>query len=91
MVGNYAQIGYFFHHVWAAIPRPLEIAVRYTIYDPNIDLQDDLQEELSLAGNWFFTGHRNKLTLELTHLEFQDAESPKRDGFRIRLQWDVSI
>jgi len=91
LVGNYAQVGYFLHNAWPAIPRPLEIAVLYAFYDPNVDEQDDLQQEYSLAANWFFAGHRNKLSADLTYFTFQDPARGDEEGLRFRLQWDISV
>jgi hypothetical protein len=91
LMGNYAQAGYFFHGVWESFPEPLELALRHSIYDPNLDRRGDFQQELALAGNWFFAGHRNKLTGELTWFLFDDDEFKDRRGLRFRLQWDISI
>jgi phosphate-selective porin OprO and OprP len=49
-----------------------------------------VRHELSSAANWFFTGHRNKLTLELSRLTLEDPVS-RGKVWRIRFQWDVSI
>ena len=86
--GAYAQAGYFFHQLWPSFPRPLEIAFRAAYVDN--DPADALRRELSWVGNWFFAGHRNKLTLEASRLTTTD---PTVNGpvWRIRFQWDVSI
>jgi phosphate-selective porin len=91
LIGNYVQIGYFFHYWLQWIPQPLEIAVRYDVYDPDMRLEGLLQRELSLAGNWFFKDHLNKLTAEFSHINFQENLGSQRDGWRFRLQWDVSL
>lgn len=88
--GNYAQIGYFFGEVWDWVPDPLELAIRHTIYDSDKDSSDDLQQELGLAVNWFFHGHNNKLTAEVSHFVFDEGVT-ERDGTRFRLQWDISF
>jgi hypothetical protein len=91
LMGNYAQLGYFFHEIWKAFPRPLELAVRHSIYDPNRDRPDDLEQEFSLAANWFFAGHLNKLTAELGYLTYDEPGDDDPDGWRFRLQWDISM
>jgi phosphate-selective porin len=91
LVGNYAQVGYFLHNAWPTVPRPLEIAFLYAFYDPDLDEQDDLQQEFSLAANWFFAGHRNKLSADLTYFTFQDPALGDEEGLRFRLQWDISF
>jgi hypothetical protein len=90
-LGNYFQFGYFFYYLWSWVPRPLEIAFRHTIYNPDRNRPDNLERELTLALNWFFKDHNNKLTLELSHFEFQENIDDRVDGFRFRCQWDISM
>ena len=56
--GNYIQFGYFFHYLWVAIPKPLEIALRHSIYDPDKDVKEILHQEVSLdlSGILMVTG-----------------------------------
>jgi hypothetical protein len=91
LVGNYVQAGYFFHHAWEAFPRPLELAVRYAFYDPRLDQPTDLQQQFSFAVNWFFNGHRNKLTAEVSYLNFKDPVQGEEGGTNVRIQWDISV
>jgi phosphate-selective porin len=91
LIGNYAQAGYFLHEAIRRVPAPLEIAVRYAFYNPNTQQADDLQQELSLAANWFFDGHLNKVTVEATRFAFGETEPTREEGWRYRLQWDVSF
>jgi phosphate-selective porin len=92
LTGNYVQLGYFFHGLAAWVPKPLELASRYALYDPNRDQDDDLQQELSFAGNWFFDGHRNKLTAETAVLRYEQAPpAGSASRVRFRLQWDISF
>jgi len=91
MIGNYAQVGYFLSEAIPAVPKQLELALRHAIYDPNTDVADDHQQELSFAANWFFRGHLNKLTAEASLFTFDQSASGDRDGWRFRLQWDVSM
>jgi phosphate-selective porin len=91
LIGNYAQLGYFFNGLFPNVPPQLELATRYAIYDPNVDFSDDKQQELSFAANWFFHGHLNKLTAEATLLAFDQPNDEKQDGWRYRVQWDISF
>jgi phosphate-selective porin len=91
LVGNYAQLGFFFNSIWEWYPKPLEIAIRHAIYNPDKEKPEDLQQEFSLALNWFFNGHRNKLTAEISHLDYQFNEEIFKERFRFRIQWDVSF
>jgi hypothetical protein len=93
--GAYLQTGYFFHNMMPSIPAPLELAVRYAfVEEPNeIDRSfDNERNEYTLAANWFFAGHNNKLTLDYSYLTLDDGLSGLDDeANRIRLQWDVSF
>jgi len=87
--GGYAQLGLFPHALLGALPRPLELAVRYARVDPSSAVDDDRRDELTLAGNWFFAGHRNKLTVDYAHLTGQGET--EQTGHRVRVQWDISF
>lgn len=92
LMGSYSQIGYFPHYLLAAIPKPLEVGFRYAFVDPNVFVEDDNRQEYSLVFNWFFEGHRNKLTMDTSWLTQQDPAVPKAlNEQRFRLQWDVSF
>ncbi len=91
LIGNYAQVGYFPSEAIPAVPRQLELAVRYAIHDPNTDVSNDLQQEFSFAANWFFRGHLNKLTAEASLFAFGENVQDMEDGWRFRLQWDISM
>ena len=90
LLGNLVQLGYFFGELWSFVPPPLELAARYAIYDPNRAADADNQQEFTLAANWFFKGHLNKLTAEISYLDYE-LDGVVRDGTRFRLQWDVSF
>jgi len=91
LIGNYLQFGYFFHYAMQWVPRQLEIAFRYSIYNPNRSQLENLREEFSLDVNWFFKNHLNKLTTEISYFSFQEKIEDVYDGWRFRIQWDVSI
>ena len=94
MMGSYSQIGYFPHGLIQAIPKPLEVAFRYAFVDPNISAPNDRRQEYTTAINWFFAGHKNKLTLDgswLTLANPSPGGGQNQHEQRIRLQWDVSF
>ena len=93
LFGGYLQAGYFPHGLISAVPKPLEIAFRYSHVDPNTDAGGDLRQEFTTGLNWFFAGHRNKLTLDASHLTLEQTNSslPAHAEQRVRLQWDVSF
>lgn len=90
LVGGYAQAGYFFHERWSFVPAPLELAIRYTGIDSDGVVAPDFLSEVTLAANWFFDGHRNKLSADVSAIS-QQLEPGLGDATRLRLQWDVSF
>ena len=90
LLGGYAQAGMFFAELSDAFPEPLELAARIAAVDPNRDRAGVVDREFTVAANWYFNGHRNKLTLDLSHLDRRLANE-KDSSERIRLQWDVSF
>lgn len=91
LTGNYMQFGYFFHYALERIPEQLELALRHAFYKPDMDNPDNVEHEYSFAANWFFKGHLNKLTAEVSYFEFRELSEDSGDGVRFRIQWDISI
>lgn len=89
--GYYLQAGYFFHEILPWWPRPLEIAIRNAGYNPNSEADHTKKREISLAGNWFFNGHKNKLTAETSYFKYDKTGNIPADELRFRLQWDISL
>ena len=95
LTGGYAQVGYFFHNMFPAIPKQLEFAARYAVVEePNATNRsfENKREEFTLGANWFIKGHNNKVTLDWSYLTLDDdlLGTDVSDG-RFRLQWDVSF
>lgn len=88
--GAYAQAGYFLHERWPSVPAPLEVAIRAAFVDPNAAAPADRQTELTFGTNWFFAGHRNKITFDTSRIGLQ-SPAGDRARWRIRLQWDIQI
>ncbi|GJL65332.1 MAG: hypothetical protein NPIRA05_03030 [Nitrospirales bacterium] len=91
LMGSYAQVGYFPHYIIPIIPKPLEFAFRYAFVDPNVSVKDDKLQEFTIATNWFFAGHRNKITMDVSHLTLAQPVGKDLTEQRFRLQWDVSF
>ena len=89
LTGFYAQGGYFLHEAWPAFPEPLEFAMRFASVDSDAP-ELDHRRELTLVGNWYFSGHDNKLTFDVSRLGVDDATG-SGSGWRARAQWDVSF
>lgn len=88
--GGYMQCGYFLHEAWGKVPAPLELALRYALVDPDSSGSSDWQEEHTAGLNWFFNGHRSKLSSALSYLTLDDPSGPVSE-WRARVQWDVSF
>jgi len=88
--GSYAQVGYFFHSLFPSFPEPLEFAGRVAFIDDEAPLPGD-REEYTLGANWFFVGHSNKLTFDVSRLTIEPTDSADLDETRVRLQWDLSF
>ncbi|MBA3967954.1 MAG: porin [Nitrospirales bacterium] len=91
LMGSYSQIGYFPHYLIPAVPKPLEVAFRYAFVDPNVSTRNDRRQEYTTAINWFFAGHKNKLTLDGSWLTLAQPAGQNQHEQRVRLQWDVSF
>ncbi len=95
LYGYYTQFGYFFHEMNPSFPEELELAIRHAwLTEPNAsDFNfENEREETTLAANWFFNGHNNKLTLDYSYLTLDDGAVDDSDhAHRVRLQWDVSF
>jgi hypothetical protein len=94
LMGSYVQSGIFPHHIISkSIPDKLHMGFRYAFVDPNISSGFDLNQEYTFVVNYFFAGHRNKLTFDTSRLTLENE--PSIGGFqaiqRFRLQWDVSF
>ncbi len=91
LIGNYFQVGYFFHYLFPKFPEPLEVFARQAFYDPDTDVPDNNNYEFSCGVNWFFKGHKNKLTLDYSYLKFNQFTIEDNIDHMVRIQWDVSI
>lgn len=86
--GLYAQAGYLPGQLIGFVPDPLEIAFRYAFVNPRHGRPDDRLQEYTVGANWFFAGHSNKLTADVSWLT---DERTGREATRFRLQWDVTF
>ena len=90
-LGIYRSLRLLWLQSWRRFPEPLEIAYRYARVDPVRGVLQPTQREDTVAFNWFFNGHKNKLTLDVSDLETTLPGGSPDNGFRARLQWDVSF
>jgi len=90
IVGGYAQAGLFVSELWDGAPEPLEFALRYAEVDPDGGDNEGKERESVVAANWFFNGHRNKLSADVSRVLRRDVADNETET-RVRLQWDVSF
>ena len=88
--GAYLTTGWFPSTRYPNWPEPLELAARVALVQPYPDAHLHENKELTLGANWFFNGHRNKLTSDVSYLEIDDLSGEATD-WRFRLQWDISL
>ncbi len=89
--GWYAQAGYFFHEAFDGFPDPLELAVRVARVDSREGVLLPADRELTFGGNWFFNGHNNKITTDVSYLKSTLPLGSEDTGWRARLQWEVTF
>ena len=91
LFGAYLQAGLFPSSLADNWPEPLEFAVRAAFVDPGRGQGDD-NTELALAANWFFNGHRNKLTADIGRYEIDNEITGMTESEnRLRVQYDISF
>jgi len=89
IIGGYAMAGYFFHQLIPFVPEPLEIITRFALINNKTFCSKNINEYI-IGANWFFSGHRNKLSVDVSYIENQDFVDHE-DNVRVRLQWDISF
>lgn len=88
--GYYIDVGYFFSELIEEVPKPLEIIARYARVDSDA-LSTQLNEtELAFGANWYFYGHRNKLTFDVSRRTNENMGEYEH-SWDTRFQWDVSF
>jgi hypothetical protein len=91
MRGSYVQAGYFFNEIYNKIPRQLELAGRYAFVDPSTGRSNDLIHETGVVANWFFKGHADKLSVDVSRYSLAAVESNLGSRVGVRVQWDASF
>jgi hypothetical protein len=91
LLGTYTQVGFFPWSLSGRIPKPLQFAFRYAWVDPDRSRSENQSQEITIAANWFFGGHDNKLTFDVSRLTMEQPEGPRLVRNRFRAQWDISF
>lgn len=88
--GSYVQAGFFPSELLSGVPAPLEVAFRWAGVHGGPPAVDSDIRELGAVANWYLAGHKNKVTVDLSHVRAEEGGSSAR-GWRLRAQWDVSF
>lgn len=80
--GFYTQAGYF------VLPKKLELAVRYSMLDPDNDVPEDIQKEYATGVNYYLNGHRSKIQADIAHYITDTKDGDKNEN-RFRLQYQM--
>jgi hypothetical protein len=70
------------------LPKKLELAVRYSMLDPNEDMRDDVQTEYTAGINYYMRGHRQQIQADVGHFVTETTETDKNEN-RFRLQYQM--
>ncbi len=81
--GFFTQAGYF------VIPKRLEFAARYSMFDPDEDVNDNIEREYSGGINYYFRGHRSKIQADAGHFVTEKGDDHDRNENRIRMQYQI--
>ncbi len=52
---------------------------------------DDLLHETAFVANWFFKGHADKLSVDVSHYSIPVNSGFTRSRIGVRVQWDASF
>lgn len=74
------QLGYFF------VPKTFEVALRYAVFDPNSDVDDNDRTEQGVAFSYYWNKHANKLQADYRQLE-NDATGIEDTEIRLQYQF----
>ncbi|MEP9412472.1 MAG: porin [Candidatus Brocadia sp.] len=80
--GFYTQGGFF------VLPEKLEVAARYSMYDPDEDVRDDIQREYTVGINYYLRGHRQQIQADVGRFKTETTKGDK-DENRFRLQYQM--
>ena len=83
--GAYAQAGYL------VVPKHLELAARYTWYDPKEHAPNDLVTQVQGAVSWYFYDHNLKLQGDYTNIHTQKTTGSPVIDQQVRIQAQVAF
>ncbi len=78
--------GFFVQSGYCIIPKKLEVAARYSYFDPNRDAGNDLQTEVAGAVSYYFNKHNLKLQGDVADIHNQATNRSDEMQFRLQMQ-----
>lgn len=88
--GTYVQAAFFPAEFIMGLPEPLEVGARWATVSGGPAAVASESREVGGVANWYFSGHKNKLSLDIFRVSIEDQTS-RADRWRARVQWDVSF
>ena len=81
--GFFSQAGYF------VIPKKLEVATRYSMFDPDDDVKHDIGKEYTAGVNYYFREHRSKIQADVGHFVTEQGDEDDKNENRVRVQYQI--
>jgi len=78
--------GFFVQSGYCVIPKKLEVAARYSYFDPNRDVRNDLQTEVAGAISYYFNKHNLKLQADIADIHNQATNRSDEMQYRLQAQ-----
>ena len=91
LFGAYVMGGVLASSLWSRAPRPLELTARIAVVDPSIEVDANHQQERVVGATWYFQGHRNKLSADVTRLRYATPTQSRDTDLRTRVQWEFTF
>lgn len=91
VVGGYVMAGVLASTLWERAPKPLELTARLAIVDPAREVADNDQQEAVVGASWYFSGHRSRLGVDVTHLRYSTPTGARSADLRTRAQWEFTF
>lgn len=91
LLGGYVMGGVLASSLWSRAPTQLELSARVAVIDPSSGSPGDSQQERVMGANWYFQGHRSKLSVDLTRLYYTTPADTRETDLRTRMQWEFTF
>lgn len=89
--GGYVQSGWLPPVFVDTGLEPLELVARMAFVKPDTSVSGNDQWEHTIGANWYLRGHRSKISVDVSALNFDNPAGGSSGTTRFRVQWDVSF